>query len=360
MRRDGLRAQNMVSYNNGSMKLITAISLLFLFLFAAPASLEAREISKMGIHILSTEELPAAKQLVSLPNTDNQWHYVTIPFTNEDVGRPEQWQQFFDDARNQRLIPIVRLATKVEGDYWVQPTRKNVVDQLNLLSSLSWPTENKHVIIFNEVNHAKEWGNEIDPKGYAQMFRFASSWARAIDSQFVVLPAAMDLAAPNGPITAEAFTYLNEMYIFDEEIFNYADAWNSHSYPNPGFASSPARKAKNALNGFEYELDYLKNKTDQDFKVYITETGWEQTYRLQRSLPSYYSFALQNVWSHPDVVAVTPFILQGSPGPFSGFSFLDESNRPTAQYRAFRSALEKLSEAHLLKLSAGPDLSSQQ
>lgn len=336
------------------MRKYLAVLLFFAVLIVSPMRAEAAEVSKMGIHVMRPEELDNAKTLINYDDSSDQWHYITIPYTLKDLDEPERWEKFFKEARQQKIIPIVRLATEVQGINWITPNRKNVVDQLNMLSRFDWPTDRKHIIIFNEVNHAAEWGGRTDPEDYASMFRFASNWARAIDEEFVVLPAAMDLAAPNGSSTMEAFTYLNRMYAYDKEIFQYADAWNSHSYPNPGFASAPSRNAKNALNGFEYELGYLADKTDSSFEVFITETGWSESNWNRRWLPSYYSYAIQHVWSHPQVVAVTPFILQGSPGPFSNFSFINSEGKPTAQYNAFRSALEKFKQEKELLLSALP------
>ena len=330
----------MLSYNIRTMKMLPLLFSVGSHVSALPV--QARQVSKIGVHILHADETDEAKDLVALEDHQDEWHYVTIPFTVADSNRPEHWQRFLNQAREEKLIPIMRLATTAKEDYWEEPTRHDIVKQINVLAKLKWPTEDKYIVILNEVNHAKEWGGKLDPEGYARLFRFASSWAKTTDENFVVLPAAMDLAAPNGANTMEAFAFLNRMHKFDNEIFSYADAWNSHSYPNPGFAAAPNRKAKNALNGFEYELAYLKDKTGKNFKVFITETGWEQTRHLQYFLPAYYSYALARVWSHPDVVAVTPFILKGAPGPFAGFSFLDENNNPTVQYRALRLALEKV------------------
>jgi hypothetical protein len=49
-----------------------------------------------------------------------------------------------------------------------------------------------------------------------------------------------------------------------------------------------------------------------------------------------------HVWSDPRVVAVTPFVLRGDPGPFAEFGFLDKNNQPTRQYRALQQALNRV------------------
>lgn len=307
----------------------------------------AFEPSKLGIHILNLEEVEAAKQAVSLPTKEQEtWNYVTIPFLLSDLNRREDWQQFFDNCRELKIIPLVRLTTEFDSEVgaWKVPSKRNVYDQINFLSSLNWPTNEKNIIVFNEVNHAKEWGGKIDPESYAKILRFTADWAHTENKNYKILPAGMDLAASNGYQTREAFNYLNQMQKVDENIFEVVDIWNSHSYPNPGFSSSPTRFAQNSLRGYQHELEYLKQRTGRDFKVMITETGWEDSPRLSNWLSSYYIYAMQHIWSDDKVLAVTPFVLRGAPGPFEGFSFLNNQDEPTNQYYAMQTALEKVTQ----------------
>ncbi len=306
----------------------------------------AAEGQVLGIHILNPGELDDAIELIQPQNSQisDKWQYVTIPLTLNDLEKRDEWQTFFDHAREKKVIPLVRLTSSFENGAWKVPNRKETTNLVAFLGSLQWPTDQKHIIVFNEVNHAKEWGNHIDPAEYARILRFTADWAHSEQKNFVVLPAAMDLAAPNGTVTREAFTYLNQMVEADPEVLNSVDAWNSHSYPNPGFSSSPTRTAQNSLRGFEFELAFLKQKTGRDFPVFITETGWVVNRQTSRWLESYYEYALQHIWSHPQVVAVTPFVLRGDPGPFSGFTFLDKNNQPTVQYTALQKAMAKFGE----------------
>lgn len=312
-----------------------------------PSPAFAQEGDVLGIHILNIHELVDVQRMfepVRLQESEQKWRYVTVPLTLADLEKSSEWQQFFYSAREQRIIPIVRLTTRFENGAWQVPNRKEVVALIDFLQKLEWPTDQKHIIVFNEVNHAKEWSGRLDPAEYAEVFRFASSWAHATDSRFVVLPAAMDLAAPNGSVTREAFTYLEQMHVADPEIFSYVDVWNSHSYPNPGFSSSPERTTQDSLRGFQHELSWLKEKTGRDFQVIITETGWVSNRSTFRWLESYYTYALQHVWSDPRVIAVTPFVLKGDPGPFSGFGFIDRNGNGTLQLEALQRALVKVEQ----------------
>lgn len=348
------------------MKFLSKILLGFfvglLFIVAAtilfPQESLAFNISKLGMHILHPEEVALAKRVVT-PNvlgsstdvlsgieTAEGWNYVTIPLTLEDIEDPEKWQLFFDVCRQQKMIPIVRLTTRYNSDIhaWEKPTKFDIVKQISFLSELNWPSDQLYIIAFNEVNHAKEWGGTVAPGEYTRILRFTASWAHTEQKKYVVLPAAMDLDAPNSSISREAFSYLNAMYAADKGVFQQIDVWNSHSYPNPGFASSPQRYGKNSLRGYQYELNWLELNTGRSIPVMITETGWEENPWIASWLGSYYTYAMQHIWSDDRVVAVTPFVLRGSPGPFAGFSFIDAVGRPTNQYFAVQQALHTFAE----------------
>jgi hypothetical protein len=319
--------------------LICALLIWLSVLVAAPVVQATGQV--LGVHILHPYEINDAAELLESVEGE-RWRYVTIPLSLNDLEKHDEWQGFFLAARDKKILPVVRLTSRFENGAWAVPNRKNITDEIAFLSKLEWPTEQRHIIAFNEVNHAKEWGNRIDPAEYAQVFRFTAEWARSEDKHYVVMPAGMDLAAPNGRETREAFTYLNQMLASDPEILQLVDIWNSHSYPNPGFSSSPTRTAQNSLRGFEHELKWLKQKTGRDYQVLITETGWVSTAATRRQLEEYYTYALQNIWSHPQVIGVTPFLLRGDPGPFSGFSFLDKNNQPTQQWVALQRAMERV------------------
>jgi len=294
----------------------------------------------LGATIRASDQLEILGNNDTLESAQKPWRFVTVPFTLGDIKKPADWQAFFDQAQAQKIIPLVRLATEFNGIAWEVPSRKEVVQQINALEKLEWPTAQKHVIIYNEVNHAKEWGGRIDPAEYASLLRFATSWAKASDDSFVVLPAAMDLAAPTGAQTMEAFTYLEAMLAAHPDVFNQIDIWNSHSYPNPAFSAPANRTGQQSLRGFTYELDFIAQKTGRKLPVIITETGWIENRQTRPYLRQYYLYALENIWSDPRVLAVTPFLLKGDPGPFATFGFLDRNNQPTSHFSALQAALQ--------------------
>ncbi len=315
------------------------LSLIVFVLSATPVT--AMEDKILGVHLLSTQDINRAEQLLKV---EDDWHFLTIALTLDDLNQEKMWQDFFNQCRQKRFIPIVRLATRVENGVWIRPNRKQIVQMFLFLNNLDWPTDKLFLVVFNEVNHAKEWGGVVDVPSYVETLDFVSRWAHTEEREYIVLPAAMDLDAPDRHQTMEAFNYLNQMYRYDSSIFNKVDVWNSHSYPNPAFSSSPKMTGKNSLRGFIHELDFLKRKTGQDYKVIITETGWKANYQTKSWLEDYYLYAFQHIWSHPQVIGVTPFVLQGSPGPFSDFSFYDSNDQPTVHYSAFQKALKQLEQ----------------
>ena len=323
-----------------AFRIFTAFSLLFV---TTASPIFASQGSVLGIHILSPSEAQSANELF-LADTTSEAHYVTIPLTLDDLQKKDDWNTFFAYAQKQHLIPIVRLATHFENGSWQVPTKKNIVDLIAFLSVLQWPTEEKYIIAFNEVNHTQEWGGSLDPASYVDALRFTSDWAKSENLNYKVLPSAMDMDAPNGSTTKEGFAYLDQMLKIDPKIFSYVDYWNSHSYPNPAFSAPPSSNGKNSINGFSNELAYLQKNTGREFETFITETGWRESSSNRSQLAGYYQYAMKNVWSDPRVKGVTPFVLHGDPGPFSGFTFLNRDGAPTKQYEAYQGVLKVLSE----------------
>jgi hypothetical protein len=321
------------------MALVFSLLLSFQLILARP--IQATEGSVLGIHILNPGDLSEAKELLKTEKTKDEWHYVTIPLSLDDLNKHDEWNEFFKVAKQEKFTPIVRLVTRFQNGTWKVPNKKEITNYFTFLNTLDWPTDKKYIIVFNEVNHANEWGGTINPSEYTDVLRFTSNWAKSEDKNYQILPAAMDLAAPNGGQTMEAFNYLEQMRQSDPDIFQYLDYWNSHSYPNPGFSSAPTRTEKNSLNGFKHELSYLKEKTGREYQTFITETGWADNAQTHSHLANYYDYATAQVWSDPRIIAVTPFILKGAPGPFAQFTFLDRNDQPTNQYRAYQQAMDK-------------------
>ncbi|MEK7572194.1 MAG: hypothetical protein AAB553_08040 [Patescibacteria group bacterium] len=293
--------------------------------------------NKFGIHILFDSELPQAAQLVNSTNGD--WGYVLIPIQAPDKNL-QKWQTFMDKAKELHLIPILRLST--EGDYfntsvWRKPKQEDIIDFANFLNSLDWPTRNKYVIVFNEVNRGDEWGGNANPKEYAELLSFATTVFKSKDQDFFIIGSGMDNAAPNqGTKYMNQYDYLKDMHDAVPGIFNQVDGFSSHSYPNPAFAQPPGKESNMGTGSFIHERELIRTMSNKQLPIFITETGWDGEVISDEKRAEYYKTAFETVWNDPQIVTVMPFILQAAGGPFQKFSLLNADNSPTKQYESIR------------------------
>lgn len=296
------------------MKKIIVIS--FLILSFLPSTLPAKaftQINKFGIHILSENDLPRAAELVNSQGGD--WGFITIVIRNDELDLP-RWQKFFDECRRLHLVPLVRIATQIKGDFWTNPSLADSQTWATFLGSLNWPVKDRYVIIFNEPNQAKEWGGEINPEEYAQILSEYRLKLKAKSSNFKILNAGFDLAAPNSKTTMEASRFWQKMNQAVPGIFEKLDGWASHSY---------------SLNrDYRWERNILQSRFGlrKDLPIFITEAGWP---------------LFENIWLKDDqVIAFTPFVLNYPQPPFANFSWLDKEGNPKPQYLTIKN-LPKIS-----------------
>ncbi|OGK54981.1 hypothetical protein A3H78_00710 [Candidatus Roizmanbacteria bacterium RIFCSPLOWO2_02_FULL_36_11] len=257
-------------------KKISAILILFLLFFTPQANAQnvaGSENNNCGLHLNQREEgdIAAAAELCNSNGGD--WGKVVITLQDDIIGNVDELNNTFNLLRKYHLEPIIRLATHLCGDSWCQPTLDDSTRWVNFLTSprLYWPTSQKRIILFNEVNHAKEWGGVTDPKSYADVAqRFCTDFKTA-DSNFFVMLAGFDASNP----TMDEAIYLQQLVSYKPEIFDCIDGWTSHSYPNPGFRSSPHGLGRGSIRTYEWEMNLLKRLgVKKDYCVYNTETGW--------------------------------------------------------------------------------------
>lgn len=282
-----------------------------------------------GIHLISPtpDESSPAADLVN--STGGDWGYVTIIIAQNERDS-SKWQPFFDDLRRRHLIPIVRIATEPQNDYWMRPDSSQATAWADFLDSLNWPVKNRYVSIYNEPNHASEWGDAVDPAGYAQTLDQTITALKNKSTDFFVLNAALDASAPQQPPDyLDSFDYLHRMNDAVPGIFNRLDGWASHSYPNPNFSGSPTATGKGTVGTWQAELDYLRTLgVTKNLPVFIKETGWKHSGNGSSSrlltpdtVTDYYRRVFSETWTDPRIVAITPFILTYQTDPFKTFSF---------------------------------------
>jgi len=242
-----------------------------------------------------------------------------------------------NNCKKYHVIPILRLAT--EGDLtdttvWRKPQLTDIIDFASFLSSLTWPTQNRYVIIFNEVNRADEWGGDVNPAEYAHILSFAVTVFKSKSPDYFILSSGFDNAAPNqGTKFMNEYDYMQQMNTAVPAIFNQIDGLASHSYPNPGFSQAPNADSMMGVASFKHERDLAQQLTGKTLPVFITETGWSADTLTDVQKNQYYQNTLSTIWNDPGIVAITPFILEARGGAFQKFSFLSSTGSATQQYQ---------------------------
>lgn len=291
--------------------------------------------NKFGIHILFTEEIKDAAKLVNSSGGD--WGYVTIPIQAGDKDSIK-WQKFMDEAKVLHVIPIIRLAT--EGDYfntkvWRKPVFTDILDFTNFLDSLSWPTKNRYIIIFNEPNRGDEWGGAPNPSEYADILNYAVSIFKSKNEDFFIISAGLDNAAETmSGKSYNEYGFLRFMNQAVPGIFFQMDGLGSHSYPNPGFSQPPSKQGDKSIASFRYEKALVRSLGANDIPVFITETGWSQDFVPDNLASSYFKEAFEGTWNDKDILAVTPFLLRAGVRPFNIFSFITKDGSESLRYKA--------------------------
>lgn len=245
------------------------------------------------------------------------------------------------------MIPIVRIATKPSdppAGGWQRPGESDAKAWADFLDKLNWPIKNRYVIIYNEPNHAKEWGNLVDPGSYAGILNSTIDALKNKSTDFFVLNSGFDQSAPDeAPNYFDEEKFLIEMQKSVPGIFEKLDGWVSHSYPNPGFKGSPTDFGRRSIRGYKWELETLKKLgVKKDLPIFITETGWKHSegVEVDSSLPDSskvvenFKKAFELAWDDPRIIAITPFLLNYPHPPFDHFAFLDHKNDFYPQYRS--------------------------
>lgn len=327
-------------------KIFVLVLFIFIFVLASKNSLAIYDPTsvpnnKVGIHLFSEKDLEDAQKLV---NNNGDWGYVTIVITEAERDH-DRWQQVFDKMRKLHLIPIIRIATKGEGENWLKPKDEEINNWVSFLNSLNWVTQNRYIIVANEPNHATEWGGELKPDEYATYLKKFSQTLKSVSGDFFILPAALDASANGKGETMEQAKFIKEMLKKEPDLFENIDGWNSHSYPNPDFSGKETDKGQKSIAGFEWEINFLKSLgINKGLPVFITETGWANENVSNEKIAEKIEYAYQNVWNKKEVVAVTPFILNYPEKPFDKFSWKTKEGAFTPSYEKVKNMQKQKGE----------------
>jgi len=320
---------------------------IFMVLFVMLLPPVYAQNNKFGISLLqpTSEDVLGASTLVN--SNGGGWGYVTLVIQENDRD-VHKWQDLFEELREKKLIPIVRLATQPEGEVWRRPEAKDADSWVAFLNKLNWVVKKRYIVLFNEPNHATEWGGEVDPVSYGNVAKAFAQKLSGASSDYVIMLAGLDAAAPQSSTQYyDSEVFLREMCqsLSCPDLFSSIAGWASHSYPNPGFSGSVWDTGKKSIRGYAYELALLAELgVTKQLPVFITETGWTKGVLSEATIAENYRIAFEQVWG-PDerVVAVTPFVFSYLGAPFIGFSWRNETGY-TAQYEVVKNLQKKEGE----------------
>ncbi len=324
------------------MKKLFVYLFIFSFLHFFPSLSSAQENNKVGISLLqpTSEDIQSAANLINSNSGD--WGYVMLVIQENDRD-VRKWQDLFEQLREKHLIPIVRLATSPQGEVWRRPEEKDAKEWVDFLNKLNWIVKKRYIVLFNEPNHASEWGGEVNPEGYGKVaLAFAKVLKESHEDYFVML-AGLDAAAPSYPPKYEdSGVFIQKLVTNHYSLFTYIDAWASHSYPNPGFSGSVWDSGKKSIRGYEYELNLLKELgIEKELPVFITEMGWKQGNLSEDTIAENYRIAFEQVWGQDTrIQAITPFVFKYLSEPFIGFSWKKDGGY-FAQYTTVKDLQKK-------------------
>ena len=304
---------------------------LFAFLSVSPVHAIVDPLAtpnnKHGVHIVDENDIDDAAKLVN--SSGGQWGYVTMVIREDerDIGR---WQHVFDRLRENKIIPVIRIATKGTHLGWGRPDESDAQDWVDFFDQLNWVVKNRYIVLFNEPNHASEWEGSIDPKGYAHIARVFHDTFKKSNDDYFILPAGLDQTAGDTSDSASITAYFDEMAQADPDIFTIFDGWTTHAYPNPNFSGSVDADGRKSIRGFDWEVSYLeKYGLASTIPVFITETGWahsegisnDSSFKSADEVALLYEKAFQYAWSDERIVMVSPFLLNYQSDPFDNFSW---------------------------------------
>jgi hypothetical protein len=296
--------------------------------------------NKFGLYVYAENRdyFELAQQLVNSNGGD--WGYVLIPYNIKDRDY-ERWDRVFEQLRNKHLIPIVQL-WDVDPKHYEEQT----LGAAEFLNNFIWPIRERYVSVYNEMNDARFWYNNVDPAEYARILDYTIDTFKEENGDYFMLNGAFNVSAPTNVDHLDSFTYMYQMEHEIPGIFSKLDGWASHSYPQPNFSGNPYATGRWSIKAYENELSYLKNSLglEKELPVFITETGWAHaegkeynpSYYGVEQIAEYFKIAYKEVWL-PDnrVRAVTPFTIKYE-APFDHFSWINEDNVPYYHYQAIK------------------------
>ena len=258
------------------------------------APLPNNKVGLNAIRYFDTRYLQAISRIVNSSGGD--WGYVSVLFVADDRRDPARIQRFLDDAYSYHLIPIIRLATHMEGNVWVKPGPNEAAEWKSFLVGLRWHTPATYLVVGNEPNLGIEWGGDPSPQEYARYLRSFQDTFSDQRARFRILNAPMDLSNLTQPGMMDDFEFLAAMKAEVPDIFSRLDGWATNPYQ-----FFEGRGVRFTYRGYSQELDFV----GIDLPVFVVESyiGFMDD---QTKVADYYDTAFNYWLKDPRVVAATP------------------------------------------------------
>lgn len=263
------------------------------------------------------------------------WGYITVVWTIEDrEARNAEYnlQQFLDRCFEHHVQPIVRVATRftrstkpgnqppgsqgADGS-WSRPDWDEPEKWRAFFERANWPARRTWVIVGNEPNLGREWGDAVDATSYARyLAHFLDVFADA--PRFGVVSGALDISNTTRlPEMQDALEFLDQMNEAVPGIFERLPAWAS----NPYRVISGGPGARYTHLAYEAEFDHI----GREMPVLITEAGHLET-GDELEIARFYAEAFRDWMADPKVVAATPLFWHPDRNDFWMFE-IDSKNR---------------------------------
>ncbi|OGY29397.1 MAG: hypothetical protein A3F33_03495 [Candidatus Woykebacteria bacterium RIFCSPHIGHO2_12_FULL_43_10] len=290
-------------------------------------------------------------------SSGGDWGWILFPMNIKEKDQVN-WNSTFKLLSEKHLIPIIQIVL----DPGTTPNDKDIDSIATFLDKLEWPTKQRFISAFNEVNAAEYWGNKIDPEGHAQVLDKLISTLKGKSKNFFITNGAFNASARTGKVKTDLGVqteyldmrdFLTRMEAKVPGIFKKLDGWAAHTYPHPFYkgkatdtsieGESEDEKGRNTMSSYKWELNFLKEKFGVELPVFITETGWphregtkvRSEWLDQFTVASYYKSVFNDIYL-PDerVIAVTPFGIQIN--TLDNFSFVSKSGKKFPQFETIK------------------------
>lgn len=235
-----------------------------------------------GVHLLidnvtgrNAQQLRWARHLVG------RWGYAKTLFMNIDRntrGADKGWIDYVEMCYKLELIPVIRLAGRMDKGAWVKPQADATGDYGSMANAIrrvvdDLPRSDKcplYIEIWNEPNLPDEWSGRPSPEEYAAFFVQAAKAIRSLhDNRIKILNAGLALSP----------AYVEKLCQAQPDFIRSFDLWACHPYPgnrppwiNHHDKTAPAGSPQ-TFDAYLLELAVLAKFGLANPRVMITETG---------------------------------------------------------------------------------------